>query len=117
MHFFLNLKCGKFTKLFSFAERSSGFQSGQSGSPPNSVLFDSNTVTDITQPSAELNEKIDNGNDIVVTGPGGEVKSKRQCVPFQVDFCSYLPYNFTTFPNAMGHKNMDDAKHDVRRFK
>ncbi len=43
--------------------------------------------------------------------------SKRQCVPFHIDFCSQLPYNFTTFPNGMGHENVLDAKYAIERFR
>ena len=42
---------------------------------------------------------------------------KRQCMPFQVDYCRQLPYNFTTFPNGMRHKNTEDAKYDIDRFR
>jgi hypothetical protein len=38
-------------------------------------------------------------------------------IQFQIDFCKQLPYNFTTFPNAMGHRNVEEAKNDVERFK
>jgi hypothetical protein len=41
----------------------------------------------------------------------------RRCVPFQVEFCRQLPYNFTTFPNALGHASVDEAKHDIEKFK
>ena len=41
----------------------------------------------------------------------------RQCRPFQVEFCKQLPYNFTSFPNAMGHRDIDEAKYDIERFK
>lgn len=40
----------------------------------------------------------------------------RQCVPFQVDYCRKLPYNFTSFPNAMGHMDVHEAKYDIERF-
>lgn len=43
--------------------------------------------------------------------------SKRQCTPFQIEFCLQLPYNFTTFPNAMGHTNVEEAKYDIEKFK
>ena len=42
---------------------------------------------------------------------------KRQCSAFQIDFCRQLPYNLTTFPNAMGHRSIDEAKNDIERFK
>ena len=41
----------------------------------------------------------------------------RTCQPFQVDFCRQLPYNYTTYPNAMGHASLEEAKHDIERFK
>ncbi|TRY68657.1 hypothetical protein TCAL_02473 [Tigriopus californicus] len=43
--------------------------------------------------------------------------SKRQCAPFQIEFCLQLPYNFTTFPNAMGHTKVEEAKYDIEKFK
>ena len=43
--------------------------------------------------------------------------NKRQCHPFHIEYCNQLPYNFTTFPNAMGHQNYNDAKYDLERFK
>ena len=42
---------------------------------------------------------------------------KRQCHPFHIEYCNQLPYNFTTFPNAMGHENYNEAKYDLERFK
>ncbi len=44
-------------------------------------------------------------------------KPERQCHPFHIDYCKQLPYNFTTFPNAMGHMNAEEAKNDIERFK
>ena len=41
----------------------------------------------------------------------------RQCMPFQVDYCRKLPYNFTSFPNAMSHADVHEAKHDIEMFK
>lgn len=42
---------------------------------------------------------------------------RRQCHPFHIEYCKQLPYNFTSFPNAMGHLSYEDAKVDVERFK
>ena len=42
---------------------------------------------------------------------------RRQCHPFHIKYCNQLPYNFTTFPNAMGHQNYEEAKYDLERFK
>lgn len=42
---------------------------------------------------------------------------RRQCHPFHIEYCKQLPYNFTSFPNAMGHLTFDDAKVDLERFK
>ncbi len=55
------------------------------------------------------------GGGVVIGGPPPE--DPRQCVPFQVDYCRKLPYNFTSFPNAMGHRDIGEAKHDIERFK
>ena len=42
---------------------------------------------------------------------------KHQCHPFHIEYCRQLPYNFTSFPNAMGHLSLEDAKVDLERFK
>jgi len=47
----------------------------------------------------------------------GEAPAEPKCRPFEVDFCKQLPYNFTAFPNAMGHGDAEEAKEDIRRFK
>ena len=41
----------------------------------------------------------------------------RTCTPFELNFCRHLPYNFTTFPNAMGHIDSTSATNDLNRFK
>ena len=41
----------------------------------------------------------------------------RQCHPFHIEYCKHLPYNFTTFPNGMGHHSHEEAKMDLERFK
>lgn len=43
--------------------------------------------------------------------------TRRQCTPLQVGYCKQLPYNLTSFPNALGHANASEAVHDVDRFK
>ena len=45
------------------------------------------------------------------------VDPPRQCMPFQMDYCRKLPYNFTSFPNAMSHADVHEAKHDIELFK
>ena len=52
-----------------------------------------------------------------VSGVSDSKEEKRQCTPFQIDYCKQLPYNFTTFPNGMRHQNTDDAKYDIDRFR
>ena len=42
---------------------------------------------------------------------------RRQCHPFHIEYCKQLPYNFTSFPNAMGHLTYEEAKVDLERFK
>ena len=42
---------------------------------------------------------------------------KRICHRFAIEYCNQLPYNLTTFPNAMGHKGYEDAKYDIDRFR
>ena len=55
-------------------------------------------------------------DDLLDLGLAGGKKG-RQCLPFQIEFCRQLPYNFTTFPNAMGHRNVIEANRDIERFK
>jgi hypothetical protein len=69
-------------------------------SSPSSVSFDSSSSSS----SSTLANEVDSA------GPP-------RCQPFQVEFCKQLPYNFTAFPNAMGHKDVDEAADDIRGFK
>ena len=59
----------------------------------------------------------DAGGNTLQGGEDGVLEDQRKCVPFQVDFCRQLPYNFTSYPNAMGHRDVIEAKHDIERFK
>ena len=45
------------------------------------------------------------------------LSDNRQCHPFHIEYCKHLPYNFTTFPNGMGHQHHEEAKMDLERFK
>ena len=40
-----------------------------------------------------------------------------QCMPFKVDFCKELPYNFTIFPNGLGHASPKEADYVLDPFK
>ena len=38
-------------------------------------------------------------------------------MPFKVDFCKELPYNFTIFPNGLGHASPKEADYVLDPFK
>ena len=33
-----------------------------------------------------------------------------KCVPFDIEFCKELPYNYTIYPNGFGHRNQYEAQ-------
>merc|ERR1711923_509179 len=35
--------------------------------------------------------------------------NERQCVPIESGYCSNLPYNITTYPNMLGHQNIQQV--------
>ena len=41
----------------------------------------------------------------------------RRCFPLQLPYCSKLPYNITTYPNLMNHRNLKEVKDDVITFR
>ncbi|KAJ8984937.1 hypothetical protein NQ317_012187 [Molorchus minor] len=41
----------------------------------------------------------------------------RRCSPLGLEYCSRLSYNRTTYPNVLGHKNINDVKNDVITFR
>ena len=43
--------------------------------------------------------------------------NRRLCVPFKIEFCKQLPYNFTSFPNALGHQGPEEAKWDIEKLR
>ena len=40
-----------------------------------------------------------------------------QCIPFAVDFCKELPYNYTIFPNGLGHVSLEETNYVLESFK
>ena len=40
-----------------------------------------------------------------------------QCTPFEVDFCKELPYNYTIFPNGLGHVSLEETNYVLESFK
>lgn len=139
------MACGLFFCILFFSERSGdhvdedGHHRHRSAGGPG-MVFDhdspyssSSDLERSSSPSSKKNpsnrystSRSDEGDDAGEAGSnglGGRVDDRapeveqRKCVPFQVDFCRQLPYNFTSFPNAMGHTDVIDAKHDIERFK
>lgn len=41
----------------------------------------------------------------------------RQCAPIQLDYCSKMPYNMTSYPNIIGHRNYFEVLEDVISFR
>ncbi|XP_972040.2 atrial natriuretic peptide-converting enzyme [Tribolium castaneum] len=41
----------------------------------------------------------------------------RKCFPLQLKYCTKLPYNVTTYPNLMGHRNVIEVKDNVITFR
>lgn len=41
----------------------------------------------------------------------------KSCSLFEIEFCAQLPYNFTAFPNGMGHNNVGESFADIEKFK
>jgi hypothetical protein len=86
--------------------------------PPTSVYQSPGLVfgdsAERTSPTSTAEGSLNPSSDLT-NGDSNEIK--RQCMPFQVDFCRQLPYNFTTFPNGMRHNNIEDAKYDIDRFR
>ncbi|XP_069697867.1 atrial natriuretic peptide-converting enzyme [Periplaneta americana] len=55
----------------------------------------------------------------VVTTPSSTTTPPppRLCGPIQLEYCSKLPYNVTSYPNILGHKSIQDVKDDVIAFR
>ena len=94
-----------------FAERSQAMPPTSVYQSPGLVFGDS---AERTSPTSSV-ERSSNQNQDSTEGDSNEMK--RQCLPFQIDYCRQLPYNFTTFPNGMRHENTEDAKYDIDRFR
>ena len=41
----------------------------------------------------------------------------RRCTPLGIAYCSNLGYNYTTYPNVLEHKNLEDVEQDVISFR
>ncbi|XP_066997749.2 atrial natriuretic peptide-converting enzyme [Anabrus simplex] len=41
----------------------------------------------------------------------------RRCGPLQLEYCSNLPHNVTSYPNALGHNSIQAVKDDVIAFR
>lgn len=46
-----------------------------------------------------------------------EHKPQRRCEPLKLDYCQAIGYNVTTYPNLLGHKNIDEVKADLIAFR
>lgn len=40
-----------------------------------------------------------------------------KCAPMQISYCQSLGYNTTTYPNYLGHQNLEDVKNDLISFR
>jgi len=99
--FFIERIPGAEAPVHNFSE-SSDEDTESPSSSPSSVSFDNNSNN-----SSNNNSSSNNNNN----------SNSKSCRPFEIDFCRQLPYNFTAFPNAMGHRDVGEAKDDIRRFK
>ena len=86
--------------------------------PPTSVYQSPGLVfgdsAERTSPTSKVEGSVNPSSDSIEDDSN---EAKRQCMPFQIDYCRQLPYNFTTFPNGMRHTSTDDAKYDIDRFR
>lgn len=46
-----------------------------------------------------------------------EQKPQRRCESMKLDYCQAIGYNVTTYPNHLGHKNIDEVKADLIAFR
>ncbi|XP_055298074.1 uncharacterized protein LOC129566301 [Sitodiplosis mosellana] len=46
-----------------------------------------------------------------------EHKPQRRCEAVKLDYCQNIGYNVTTYPNLLGHKNIDEVKADLIAFR
>lgn len=46
-----------------------------------------------------------------------EQKPPRRCEPVKLEYCQSIGYNVTTYPNVVGHKNIDEVKTDLIAFR
>lgn len=46
-----------------------------------------------------------------------EKKPQRRCEPLKLDYCRAIGYNVTTYPNLLGHQNIDEVKADLIAFR
>ena len=123
-------------KLLCFAERTptppSGVNFDTSGSildvvggTPSStkrggigaVFYDSSSVESGSDEEPTSDRRGDDDVSINLISDSSSEDTMRTCQRFSIEYCARLPYNTTTFPNAMGHAKPQDAKYDVDRFR
>lgn len=46
-----------------------------------------------------------------------EQRPQRRCEPLKLDYCRAIGYNVTTYPNLVGHNNIDEVKADLIAFR
>lgn len=46
-----------------------------------------------------------------------EQKPQRRCEALKLDYCKAVGYNVTTYPNLLGHNNIDEVKADLIAFR
>lgn len=44
-------------------------------------------------------------------------KIQRRCEPVKLDYCRSIGYNITSYPNHLGHLNIDEVKNDLIAFR
>lgn len=44
-------------------------------------------------------------------------KPPRQCVPLEVKYCGNMNYNYTSYPNILGHENFEELEEDFIAFR
>lgn len=78
--------------------------------------LDINEITGfmIEEPSTKASELRPEG---MLDVPMKEQKPPRRCEPVKLEYCQSIGYNVTTYPNIVGHKNIDEVKADLIAFR
>lgn len=41
----------------------------------------------------------------------------RKCSPIEFSYCGHMPYNMTSYPNLVGHRDLGEVKADIIAFR